>query len=202
MIFHIWNVANLNQVDVPANLERLDHRNVSNCIKLLPITSECCFIFWYRSHTTVHVWPKDWILHFWHKCCEMRNVYLSYKKFNNGWIEFQASALNLLAIFFTFNPNIFPVLQSSRVFFYWFRLKSIEDGNIPTEKIKGQVKTSHFLCDTPLLSLFLVGMYEYKFIHLRDNQFHHISYRVFFLHWASPKRLKYGKPRWGESTLT
>ena len=27
-------------------------------------------------------------------------------------------------------------------------------------------------------------------------------YRVFFLHWASPKKLKYGKPRLGESTLT
>ena len=26
-------------------------------------------------------------------------------------------------------------------------------------------------------------------------------YRVFF-HWASPKKLKYGKPRLGESTLT
>ena len=82
----------------------------------------------------------------------------------------------------SFNPKIFPVLQSSRVFFTNSALKvlSIEDGKIPTEKIKGQVKTSHFLCDTPLLSLFLVGMYEYKFIHLRDNQFHHISYRVFF----------------------
>ena len=28
-----------------------------------------------------------------------------------------------------------------------------------------------------------------------------VQYR-FFLHWASPKRLKYGKPRLGESTLT
>ena len=27
-------------------------------------------------------------------------------------------------------------------------------------------------------------------------------YRVFFFHWASPKKLKYGKPRLGESTLT
>ena len=26
--------------------------------------------------------------------------------------------------------------------------------------------------------------------------------RVFFLHWASPKKLKYGKPRLGDSTLT
>ena len=28
------------------------------------------------------------------------------------------------------------------------------------------------------------------------------NYRVFFFHWASPKKLKYGKPRSGESTLT
>ena len=27
-------------------------------------------------------------------------------------------------------------------------------------------------------------------------------YRVFFSHWYSPKKLKYGKPRLGESTLT
>ena len=144
MIFHIWNVANLNQVDVPANLERLDHRKVSNCIKLLPITSECCFIFWYLSHTTVHVWPKDWILHFWHKCCEMRNVYLSYKKFNNGWIEFQASALNLLAIFFTFNPNIFPVLQSSRVFFTGSALKLLKMETSLLKKLKVKLKLHIF----------------------------------------------------------
>ena len=27
-------------------------------------------------------------------------------------------------------------------------------------------------------------------------------YRVFFFHWYPPKKLKYGKPRLGESTLT
>ena len=27
-------------------------------------------------------------------------------------------------------------------------------------------------------------------------------YRVFFLHWYPPKKLMYGKPRLGESTLT
>ena len=29
-----------------------------------------------------------------------------------------------------------------------------------------------------------------------------MMYRVFLFHWASPKKLKYGKPRLGESTLT
>ena len=29
-----------------------------------------------------------------------------------------------------------------------------------------------------------------------------LFYRVFFCHWASPKKLKYAKPRLGESTLT
>ena len=29
-----------------------------------------------------------------------------------------------------------------------------------------------------------------------------LSYRVFFFHWHPPDKLKYGKPRLGESTLT
>ena len=34
------------------------------------------------------------------------------------------------------------------------------------------------------------------------NKYVKITYRVFSLHWAYPKKLKYGKPRLGESTLT
>ena len=30
----------------------------------------------------------------------------------------------------------------------------------------------------------------------------HWKYRVFFSYWYPPKKLKYGKPRLGESTLT
>ena len=37
-------------------------------------------------------------------------------------------------------------------------LSVLRDGKIPTKKGKVRVKTSHFLCEMPLLSLFLIGI--------------------------------------------
>ena len=47
-------------------------------------------------------------------------------------------------------------------------------------------------------------------LHQHQHHWHHLHYSlchpivqgVFFLHWYPPKKLKYGKPRLGESTLT
>ena len=47
-------------------------------------------------------------------------------------------------------------------------------------------------------NLLLVGSHQASFLQVKLFS----SYRVFFFHWASPKKLKYGKPRLGESTLT
>ena len=48
-------------------------------------------------------------------------------------------------------------LETYRVVFLTgsaLKVLSVEDGKIPTKKVKVGVKTSHILCDIPLLSLF------------------------------------------------
>ena len=72
-----------------------------------------------------------------------------------------------------------------------------------------------YLCSRDYLYLSGAGQCKQEFVQLQKLAFEifaftHLSnmvcvpckYRVFFLHWASPKKLKYGKPRLGESTLT
>ena len=47
----------------------------------------------------------------------------------------------------------------------------------------------------------LVGRQADTKVAVKQRQWNAL-YRVFFSHWYPPKKLKYGKPRLGESTLT
>ena len=72
---------------------------------------------------------------------------------------------------------------------------SVGDDKIPTKIVKVWVKTSYFLCEIPLLSLFWYGFCHLQHLELlgRNLLKKHPVYTGCFFYWSRPKKYGTGK---------